>query len=145
VEHSCSILYALFQEGLNGMPSWREIKGRGIPLHKDDRTLYSKYLPIIETVQLDMASNSMTEAQAKLALDTMQRQLAARRSGGSSGQRQHVGVSDMAYGFAWVRNLDTQIKAHSGKGKGYRRQAAAPSRLQGKAHASTRHQHHDQA
>ena len=30
---------------------------------------------------------------------------------GSSEQRQKVGVSDMAYGFAYVHNLDTQILA----------------------------------
>jgi hypothetical protein len=41
----------------------------------------------------------------------MQQQLASLRPHGSSGQRPKVGVSDMAYGFAYVQNLNTQIEA----------------------------------
>jgi hypothetical protein len=41
----------------------------------------------------------------------MQQQLASRQPHGSGAQRQQRGVSDMAYGFAWVQNLDTQVKA----------------------------------
>jgi hypothetical protein len=58
-----------------------------------------------------MQNSSMTEAQALQALDTMQQQLASRQPRGSGAQRQQVGVSDIAYGFAWVQNLDTQVKA----------------------------------
>jgi hypothetical protein len=53
----------------------------------------------------------MIEAQALQALDRMQQQLASLRPRSSSGQREKVGVSDMAYGFAYLQNLNTQIEA----------------------------------
>jgi hypothetical protein len=111
-KETCSQLYTIVQYGINGFPSWRqhkaEAEAQGIPLHPTDRHQFSKYQPIIMAVQFAMQRSGMTEDQALQALDSMQQQLA---SHGSSQQRQKVGVSDIAYGFAYVHNLDTQIKA----------------------------------
>jgi hypothetical protein len=124
---SCSQLYTIFQRGINGFPSWRHIKedaqAQGIPLHSTDRKLYSSYKPIVEAAGFAMQHSGMTEAQALQALDSMQRQLAPRQPRGSSAQRQQVGVSDIAYGFAWVQSLDTQVKALA-------QQAASGGKLQ---------------
>jgi hypothetical protein len=111
----CGQVYTIVQYSINGAPSWRqhkaEAEAQGTPLHPTDRHQFSKYQPIIRAAEFAVQHSGLTEAQTLQALDGMQQQLASPPPRGSSKQRRKVGVSDMAYGFAYVQNLDTQIKA----------------------------------